>query len=146
MNKPTQAHQIVDLDFLINKLRYAGRSEISPERFGHAFDYDLLALERLAHVDQLHIKDWRMSPPLQSFMENALKVMGSAALLLTDMDEAKTWFKNYRFAEFGDKTPEQLVSDGQHAVLFKKLSVSAQSNRQRFIEQTNPQASASAQP
>lgn len=144
MHNPTQAHQVVDLDFLINKLRFAGRAEISPERFAHAFEYDLLALERLAHVDQLHIKDWRMSPPLQNFMENALKVMGSATLLLTDMDEAKTWFKQHRFAEFGDKTPEQLVSDGQHALLFKKLSVSAHSNRQRFIEQTAPHATITA--
>lgn len=144
MNNPTQAHQIVDLDFLINKLRYAGRSEISPERFASAFDYDLIVLERLAHVDQLQTKDWRMSAPLQSFMENALKVMGSAALLLTDINEAKTWFKHYRFAEFNGKTPEQLVSDGQHALLFKKLSVSAPSNRQRLINQTAPHATGAA--
>lgn len=142
MNNPTHATQIVDIDFLINKLRFAGRSEISPERFANAFDYELLTLERLAHVDPLHAKDWRMSPQLQSFMENALKVMGSAALLLTDMDEAKTWFKNYRFAEFADKTPEQLVSDGQHALLFKKLSVGEQSDRQRFINRTGTLAAA----
>ena len=145
MHNPTQAHEIVDLDFLINKLRYAGRSEISPERFARAFDYDLIVLERLAHVDQLRIKNWRLSPKLQSFMENAMKVMGSAALLLTDMEEAQTWFKNYRFAELDGKTPEELVSDGQHALLFKKLSVSAGSHRQRLAGQTKPLATTSSQ-
>lgn len=125
MDHPAHVPRIVDLDFLINKLRFAGRAEISPERFAKAFGYDLFTLEQLAHVDQPHAQSWQLSPRLQSFMEQALKVIGSTALLLADVEEAKTWFKSYRFEEFGGKTPEQLVSDGQHRYLLKKLSIGA---------------------
>jgi len=114
-----QAAAVFDLDSL-HALRHSRpRDMVSVRRFAQRFGYDLAQIEELSHVKPGVARDNPFSLHVQQFMRLALDVVALHMISGRDLDDAIEWFKSAGLPEHGGRTPERIVSDGDHRVLLK---------------------------
>ncbi len=92
---------------------------VSVRRFAQRFGYELARIEQLSHVRPGTARDNPFSLPVQQFMRVALDVVARHMVAGKDLDDAIEWFKTSARPEHGDRTPEQIVADGDYRVLLR---------------------------
>lgn len=109
-----------DIDSL-HALRFSRpRDMISVQRFAQRFHYDPARLEELCHVRPGELQENPFMARVQVFMRHALDVVAMRLLSVPDLDEAIAWFKSGSLPEHGDRTPEEIVADGDQRLLLKQ--------------------------
>ena len=108
-----------DLDSLYSLRFSRPRDMVSVQRFAHRFGYDVARLEELCHVRPGLVHDNPFASRVQQFMRYALDVVAFRMLSVPDLDQAIRWFRSEPQAAHGNRTPEQIVADGDQRVLLK---------------------------
>lgn len=86
---------------------------ISPKMFCLALGMDVQTLAARAHVHRVTVYRAQRAEKLQAYLRNAVRVMGAAAEVNGNFQDAAFWFRNEPIGAFDFKTPEQLVSEGR---------------------------------
>lgn len=86
---------------------------LSPQRLAEALG---LPQQRLAEMARVHRNTVSMAPnsqKLQDALVDVVRVISAAHELSGDIDRALFWFRNHPIADFGHRTPMQLVEEGK---------------------------------
>lgn len=86
---------------------------ISPRMFCLALGMDVQTLASRAHVHRVTVNRAQGAEKLQTYLRDAVRVMGAAADINGDFQDAAFWFRNEPISAFNFRTPEQLVSEGR---------------------------------
>lgn len=86
---------------------------ISPTRFATKLDLEQQQLAVLARVHRNTVTRKPVSPVLQEYLRDAVRVIAAAANLSGDSQRVLYWFRNQPISAFGYQTPDQIVSDGK---------------------------------
>lgn len=86
---------------------------LSPSRLAEALELPAQELAGLARVHRNTLQSAPASPKLQSAMRDIVRVLSAAHALNGDVDQSVFWFRNYPIADFGHRTPMQLVEMGK---------------------------------
>jgi hypothetical protein len=116
------ASAVFDLDSLQALRHSRPRDMVSVRRFAQRFGYELARLEELSRVRPGTARDNPFSLHVQQFMRVALDVVARHMVSGRDLDEAIEWFKSSPLVEHGDRTPEQVVADGDHRALLRSTT------------------------
>ncbi|WP_458526460.1 DUF2384 domain-containing protein [Onishia taeanensis] len=104
-------------DQFISDLKARARHDkspiISPRMFCRAMGMDVQTLAARAHVHRVTVNRAQGAEKLQTYLRDAVRVMGAAAAVNDNLQDAAFWFRNEPLSAFDFKTPEQLVSDGR---------------------------------
>lgn len=104
-------------DQFISDLKARARHDkspiISPKIFCLALGMDVQALAARAHVHRVTVNRAQGAEKLQAYLRDAVRVLGAAADVNGNFQDAAFWFRNEPVSAFNFKTPEQLVSDGR---------------------------------
>jgi uncharacterized protein (DUF2384 family) len=85
---------------------------ISPKRFSAALGVQVASLAELTGVHRNTLRN-PSSERLQSKLREMVKVITAAAALTGDLSKAIFWFRNEPIADYDQKTPAELVAEGQ---------------------------------
>jgi lambda repressor-like predicted transcriptional regulator len=85
---------------------------ISPKRFAEKAGLRLSTLARLAGVHRNTLRQNPASEPLQTKLQEMIKVIAAAVELTGDVDRAIYWFRNEPIADYRHKTAAELVAEG----------------------------------
>lgn len=109
----------------VEDLRAAARSEgepiISPRLFASALSMDLQTLANLSHVHRITVSRAPGAEKLQTFLRDAIRVLGAAADINGSLPDALFWFRNEPIDVFGYENAEKLVSNGRAEDLLRYL-------------------------
>jgi len=86
---------------------------LSPQRLAEALG---LPQQRLAEMARVHRNTVSMAPnsqKLQDALVDVVRVISAAHELSGDIERALFWFRNHPIADFGHRTPMQLVEQGK---------------------------------
>ena len=86
---------------------------ISPRMFCLALGMDVQTLASRAHVHRVTVNRAQGAEKLQTYLRDAVRVMGAAADINGNFQDAAFWFRNEPISAFNFRTPEQLVSEGR---------------------------------
>ena len=86
---------------------------ISPRMFCLALGMDVHTLASRAHVHRVTVNRAQGAEKLQTYLRDAVRVMGAAADINGNFQDAAFWFRNEPISAFNFRTPEQLVSEGR---------------------------------
>ena len=86
---------------------------ISPRMFCLALGMDVQTLASRAHVHRVTVNRAQGAEKLQTYLREAVRVMGAAADINGNFQDAAFWFRNEPISAFNFRTPEQLVSEGR---------------------------------
>lgn len=95
------------------QLREPNASLISPDRYAAALHLDMAELAAHAHVHRNTLAARPQSPKVQAHLRESLRVLRAAFdVAAGDQARAVYWYRNHPIGDFGYKTAEQLVADG----------------------------------
>ena len=100
-------------EFLESLREPASRAALSPARLADALELPMQELASLARVHRNTLQSAPSSPKLQASMRDIVRVLSAAYGLTGDMDRSLFWFRNHPIADFGHRTPMQLVEMGK---------------------------------
>jgi uncharacterized protein (DUF2384 family) len=86
---------------------------ISPRMFCLALGMDVQTLASRAHIHRVTVNRAQGAEKLQTYLRDAVRVMGAAADINGNFQDAAFWFRNEPISAFNFRTPEQLVSEGR---------------------------------
>ncbi|NYS79424.1 DUF2384 domain-containing protein [Halomonas glaciei] len=86
---------------------------ISPRMFCLALGMDVQTLASRAHVHRVTVNRAQGAEKLQTYLRDAVRVMGAAADINGNFQDAAFWFRNEPISAFNFRTPEQLVREGR---------------------------------
>jgi uncharacterized protein (DUF2384 family) len=95
------------------RARQAKSPIISPRMFCLALGMDVQTLASRAHVHRVTVNRAQGAEKLQTYLRDAVRVMGAAADINGNFQDAAFWFRNEPISAFNFRTPEQLVSEGR---------------------------------
>lgn len=114
---PAEYHAPASYARFVEDLKASARAEgepvISPRLFASALRMDIQTLASRAHVHRSTITRGQGAEKLQSFLRDAIRVLGVAADINGNLPDALFWFRNEPIPPFDYQTPEQLVSAGR---------------------------------
>lgn len=96
------------------------RDMIAPRRMAERLRVPLTRLAKLAQVNRNTLAAKPGSPAVQERLGEIARIIGRAAELSGDEGRAIIWFRHQPLPGLG-KTPEQLVEDGQAALVLRDL-------------------------
>jgi hypothetical protein len=89
------------------------KTRLSPSKMSDALGMDVTRFAGMVGVHRNTVYNNPNSPALQDGMLMVNKVLSAAFELNGDIDKAVFWFKNHPIADFGHKTPMELVQAGK---------------------------------
>ena len=103
------------------EIREPNTATISPTRFATKLQLEQQQLAALAHVHRNTVARTPVSPVLQGYLRDAVRVIAAAANLSGDSERVLYWFRNQPISPFGSQTPDQIVADGKAGQLIQYL-------------------------
>lgn len=100
-------------DFLHSLKAEGSTVSLSPERLADALALPLQQLAVMARVHRNTVSMAPHSPKLQDALRDVVRVLSAAHAMTGDVDRALFWFRNHPIADFGHRTPLQLVEEGK---------------------------------
>lgn len=114
---PANYHAPASFERFVADLKASARSSgepvINPKLFSSALGMEVQTLATLAHVHRSTVARAQNAEKLQTFLRDAIRVLGAAADINGNLPDALFWFRNEPIAIFDYQTPEQLVSAGR---------------------------------
>ena len=110
-------------DFLnfADEFRAASRPIIDPDRIAQALQLPLQDLAKLARVHRTTLKEAPGNSRLQAYLRDVVRVLSAASDVAVDRVQTLYWFRNSPISEFGHKTAEELVANGQAEAVIQYL-------------------------